>query len=121
MRCWQEAVGLQSFRACPWCHCTVRCRLAFIPLQLIHATSATTPHPQVILKLSKEKWEEAAAHAMTAVVPDFRRRVWYPPGHAMGVGLVFNAKYGAPQLRDSISLAQTSPDGSVKVRIIEGA
>lgn len=52
---------------------------------------------------------------MLAVVPDFRRRVWYPPGHNMGVGLVFNAKYGAVQLRDTISLAQTQPDGSIKV------
>ncbi len=47
---------------------------------------------QIILKLSKEKWEEASTHALTAVVPDFRRRVWYPPGHNLGVGLVFNCK-----------------------------
>lgn len=70
---------------------------------------------QIILKLSKEKWDEAAAHAMQAVVPDFRRRVWYPPGYSMGIGLVFNCKYGSVQLRDTISLAQAQPDGSVKV------
>jgi hypothetical protein len=32
---------------------------------------------QAILKLSKEKWDEAARHAMDAVHPDFRRRVWW--------------------------------------------
>jgi len=53
---------------------------------------------------------------MDAVHPDFRRRVWYPPGHNMGVGLVFNCKYGAVQLKDGIGLAQTNPDGTIKVR-----
>ena len=71
---------------------------------------------QCILKLSKEKWEEAAQHALTAVVPDFRRRVWYPPGQNMGVGIVFNCKYGAVQLKESICTAQTSGEGGVKVR-----
>jgi hypothetical protein len=76
---------------------------------------------QHILKLSKEKWEEAAQHAQTAVMPDFRRRVWYPPGENMGVGIVFNCKYGAVQLKDSICTAQTSQDGRIKVRGLRGS
>lgn len=66
---------------------------------------------QVILKLSKEKWEEASNHAIQAVVPDFRKRVWYPPGHNMGIGLLFSCKYGAVQLRDPVALVQTQQDG----------
>lgn len=59
-----------------------------------------------MLKLSKEKWDEAAAHAMQAVQPDFRKRVWYPPGHNMGIGILFNCKYGAVCLKDSVALLQ---------------
>ncbi|KAI8463749.1 MAG: hypothetical protein J3K34DRAFT_526758 [Monoraphidium minutum] len=70
---------------------------------------------QAVLKLSREKWDEAARHALEAVHPDFRRRVWYPPGQNMGVGLVFNCKDGGVQLRGGIALAQTGPDGATKV------
>ncbi|KIZ02180.1 hypothetical protein MNEG_5775 [Monoraphidium neglectum] len=73
---------------------------------------------QAILKLSKEKWDEAARHAMDAVHPDFRRRVWYPPGQNMGVGLVFHCKDGAVQLKGGISLAQTNPDGAIKLLLV---
>jgi hypothetical protein len=59
-----------------------------------------------VLKLSKEKWDEAAAHAMQAVQPDFRKRVWYPPGHNMGIGILFNCKYGAVCLKESVALLQ---------------
>jgi hypothetical protein len=31
---------------------------------------------QQVLKLSKEKWEEARDHAMRAVVADNRMRIW---------------------------------------------
>ena len=72
---------------------------------------------QCILKLSKEKWEEAAQHALTAVVPDFRRRVWYPPGEDIGGGIVFNCKYGAVQLKEGICTAHTGADGAVQVRV----
>lgn len=57
---------------------------------------------QIVLKLSREKWEEAAHHATQAVVSDFRRRIWYPPTH--NVGLLFNCKYGAVQLKDPVCL-----------------
>eukprot|EP00798_Chlamydomonas_sp_ICE-L_P031265 gene31265-6408_t len=56
---------------------------------------------QVILKLSKEKWEEAAAHALTAVMPDFRKRVWFPPGDSTH-GILFTCKYGAVLLKDQV-------------------
>ena len=69
---------------------------------------------QAVLKLSKEKWDEAARHALSAVPPDWRRRVWWP--QAGGVGLVFNCRLGAPQLHEPVALAQALPDGGVKVR-----
>lgn len=56
----------------------------------------------MVLKLSKEKWEEAATHASQAVQSDFRRRVWYPPAAAATVGLVYGCKYGAVQLKDPV-------------------
>jgi hypothetical protein len=59
-----------------------------------------------VLKLSKEKWDEASAHALQAVQPDFRRRVWYPPGHNMGIGILFSCKYGAVALKDCVMLLQ---------------
>ncbi|KAG1654764.1 hypothetical protein FOA52_015324 [Chlamydomonas sp. UWO 241] len=46
-----------------------------------------------MLKLSPEKWDEVAAHAMAAVAPDFRPRVWRDAScHA---GLVFATKHGS--------------------------
>ena len=32
---------------------------------------------QQVLKLSKEKWDDARDHAMRAVVADNRMRIWY--------------------------------------------
>lgn len=55
----------------------------------------------MVLKLSKEKWEEAAAHAATAVVSDFRRRVWHPP-NGSAVGLLFGCKYGGVLLKEPV-------------------
>lgn len=49
-----------------------------------------------MLKLSPEKWEEVASHAMQAVQPDFRPRVWWCT--AMRVGLLFSCKNGAVQM-----------------------
>eukprot|EP00878_Enallax_costatus_P004191 GHUV01004420.1.p1 GENE.GHUV01004420.1~~GHUV01004420.1.p1 ORF type:complete len:375 (+),score=98.38 GHUV01004420.1:140-1264(+) len=43
--------------------------------QLLHMADTDTQlrkNLQMILKLPKDKWEETAAHAMSAVVPDFR-------------------------------------------------
>lgn len=46
-----------------------------------------------LLKLSPEKWEEVSQHAMAAVVPDFRNRVWWQA--SMKLGLLFSCKNGA--------------------------
>lgn len=72
---------------------------------------------QGLLKLPPEKWDEAAAHAATAVVPDFRQRVWHAPStHACaGTGLLFSCRYGAVQLRDPVCLVHSNDDGTVKV------
>lgn len=34
---------------------------------------------QAVLKLSKEKWDDARDHALRAVVADSRMRIWYSP------------------------------------------
>jgi hypothetical protein len=46
-----------------------------------------------LLKLSPEKWEEVSQHALSAVVPDFRPRVWWYPG--INGALLFACKNGA--------------------------
>jgi hypothetical protein len=46
-----------------------------------------------LLKLSPEKWDEVCQHALSAVVPDFRPRVWWCP--AIQGGLLFACKNGA--------------------------
>jgi hypothetical protein len=46
-----------------------------------------------LLKLSPEKWEEVSQHALSAVVPDFRPRVWWYPG--INGALLFATKNGA--------------------------
>eukprot|EP00798_Chlamydomonas_sp_ICE-L_P000077 gene77-12898_t len=63
---------------------------------------------QLILKLSKEKWEEAARHALVAVKPDFRRRIWYPPG-TLSRGVLFSCKYGLLQASGNGQSVQGCP------------
>lgn len=53
---------------------------------------------QHVLKLSKEKWEEARDHAMRAVVPDNRMRAWYADRRNMDIGLLFTCRLGAVEL-----------------------
>jgi hypothetical protein len=49
-----------------------------------------------LLKFSPEKWEELAQHALSAVVPDYRPRVWWCSD--IKGGLVFPSKGGAAQV-----------------------
>lgn len=42
-----------------------------------------------LLKLSKEKWEDACAHARQAVAPDNMMRAWYADMRTMALGLLF--------------------------------
>ncbi|GIL85694.1 hypothetical protein Vretimale_13197 [Volvox reticuliferus] len=46
-----------------------------------------------VLKLSPEKWEEVCQHATSAVIPDFRNRVWWCP--PLRLGLLYACKNGA--------------------------
>lgn len=46
-----------------------------------------------VLKLSPEKWEEVCQHALSAVVPDFRNRVWWCT--PLRLGLLYQCKNGA--------------------------
>lgn len=49
---------------------------------------------QQLLKLSKEKWDDARDHAMRAVVADNRMRIWYADKASMAVGLLFTCRLG---------------------------
>ncbi len=81
------------------------------PPRLPRPPTALPAQLQLVLKLSKEKWDEASAHALQAVQPDFRKRVWYPPGHNMGIGILFGCKYGAVALKDCVMLLQVGCGG----------
>lgn len=49
---------------------------------------------QQVLKLSKEKWDDARDHAMRAVVADNRMRIWYADKANMELGLLFTCRLG---------------------------
>jgi hypothetical protein len=49
---------------------------------------------QQVLKLSKEKWDDARDHAMRAVVADNRIRIWYADKTIMETGLLFTCRLG---------------------------
>ena len=49
---------------------------------------------QQVLKLSKEKWDDARDHAMRAVVADNRMRIWYADKANMELGLLFICRLG---------------------------
>lgn len=62
-----------------------------------------------LLKLSPEKWDEVAAHAQGAVMPDFRPRVWWCP--AVKAGLLFSCKNGAVMMDQPIALVKMGVKG----------
>ena len=55
---------------------------------------------QQVLKLSKEKWEEARDHALRAVVADSRMRAWYAASDPKysEYGLLFTCHLGSIDL-----------------------
>jgi Calmodulin binding protein-like len=59
---------------------------------------------QQVLKLSKEKWDEARDHAMRAVVADNRMRIWYANKGSMDVGLLFTCRLGSAELERPVGL-----------------
>mmetsp|Transcript_10080 Transcript_10080/g.30159 ORF Transcript_10080/g.30159 Transcript_10080/m.30159 type:complete len:698 (+) Transcript_10080:368-2461(+) len=68
---------------------------------------------QQVLKLSKEKWDEARDHAMRAVVADNRMRIWYADKGHMEVGLLFTCRLGNVDLERPVGLLQKkSQDGA---------
>lgn len=52
-----------------------------------------------LLKLAKDKWEEAAEHAKRAVVPDNRMRAWYADRSTLELGLLFPCRLGVVNLK----------------------
>lgn len=68
---------------------------------------------QQVLKLSKEKWDEARDHAMRAVVADNRMRIWYADKSSMDVGLLFTCRLGSVELDRPVGLlAKKASDGA---------
>lgn len=61
---------------------------------------------QQLLKLSKEKWDDARDHAMRAVVADNRMRIWYADKATMEVGLLFTCRLGNIDLERPVGLLQ---------------
>ena len=61
---------------------------------------------QQILKLSKEKWEDARDHALKAVVVDNRMRFWWPSPqqHYPRTGLVFLCSKGTVDLERPVGV-----------------
>ena len=68
---------------------------------------------QQVLKLSKEKWDEARDHALRAVVADNRMRIWYADKRSMDVGLLFTCRLGSVDLDRPVGLlTKKASDGS---------
>ena len=68
---------------------------------------------QQVLKLSKEKWDDARDHAMRAVVADNRMRIWYADKTNMELGLLFTCRLGNVDLDRPVGLLQKkSQDGT---------
>ncbi|KAH7619140.1 hypothetical protein Ndes2526B_g06092 [Nannochloris sp. 'desiccata'] len=68
---------------------------------------------QQVLKLSKEKWDEARDHAMRAVVADNRMRIWYANKGSMDVGLLFTCRLGSAELERPVGLlTKKASDGA---------
>lgn len=59
---------------------------------------------QQVLKLSKEKWEDARDHAMKAVVPDSRMRAWYSDRLNHQEGLLFTSRMGIVEMERPVAL-----------------
>ncbi len=68
---------------------------------------------QQVLKLSREKWDEARDHAMRAVVADNRMRIWYAAKGSMQVGLLFTCRLGCAELDRPVGLlTKKASDGA---------
>ena len=61
---------------------------------------------QQVLKLSKEKWDDARDHAMRAVVADNRMRIWYADKANMELGLLFICRLGNVDLDRPVGKSQ---------------
>lgn len=57
-----------------------------------------------MLKLSPEKWDEVCQHALSAVVPDFRNRVWW--WTPLRLGLLYQCKNGAIVMENPIGASR---------------
>lgn len=76
-------------------------------VELTEANSDLKHKLRHLLKLSPEKWEEVTQHALSAVVPDFRPRVWWCP--SIRGGLLFACKNGAVLPEHPFGYVQKDP------------
>ena len=61
---------------------------------------------QQVLKLSKEKWDDARDHAMRAVVADNRMRIWYADKANLELGLLLICRLGNVDLDRPVGESQ---------------
>ncbi|GLI70279.1 hypothetical protein VaNZ11_015212 [Volvox africanus] len=70
-----------------------------------------------VLKLSPEKWEEVCQHAISAVVPDFRNRVWWCP--PLRLGLLFACKNGAVMMENPTGIVKLGPTPDARSQVLQ--
>lgn len=73
---------------------------------------------QQVLKLSKEKWDDARDHAMRAVVADNRMRIWYADKANMEVGLLFTCRLGNVDLDRPVGMLPLPRVGQCLVALL---
>lgn len=70
---------------------------------------------QHILKFSADKFNEAREHAIKAIVPDNRMRVWYPDSNDPSYGILFACRLGCIDMRKPAGvLVRAVFDGETK-------
>ena len=72
---------------------------------------------QQVLKLSKEKWDDARDHALRAVVADNRMRIWYADKASMELGLLFSCRLGNVDLERPVG-EHTAIPGFIAISVL---
>ncbi|KXZ52067.1 hypothetical protein GPECTOR_10g1090 [Gonium pectorale] len=68
-----------------------------------------------VLKLSPDKWDEVCQHALSAVVPDFRNRIWWCG--PLRLGLLYACKNGAIVMDNPMGIIRVEPNGGARTMV----
>ena len=96
-----------SQRSHPLAHLLTRRGALHLPARCCRRCVLQVRH---LLKLSPEKWDEVSQHALAAVVPDFRPRVWWCP--PIRAGVLFCCKNGAVVMDPPIGVYRGGEGGA---------